>query len=75
VPAEDLDDMEGIELTGNNIRNSVARNVVAKSGASNYIGLGTMMSDATDYLGERQRQDYEEWKSRVMARVQQIEAT
>jgi origin recognition complex subunit 6 len=45
------------------------------SGGSDYIGLGTMMQDATDYLGERQQEDYRRWKAKVMARVQEVEAT
>jgi len=73
-PAEDLDAMEGIEVTGDNTRNGAAKRVATKSGGSEYIGLGTMMQDATDYLGERQRQDFKEWRARVMARVQEIEA-
>jgi origin recognition complex subunit 6 len=45
-----------------------------RSGGSNYIGLGTMMQDATDYLGERQQEDYKIWKEKILARVQEIEA-
>ena len=33
-----------------------------------------MMQDATDYLGERQQDDYAKWKAKIMARVQEIEA-
>jgi origin recognition complex subunit 6 len=33
-----------------------------------------MLQDATDYLGERQRQDYQAWKAKIMARVAKIEA-
>jgi origin recognition complex subunit 6 len=33
-----------------------------------------MMQDATDYLGERQRGEYQRWKKGIMARVEEIEA-
>ena len=46
-----------------------------REGGSSYIGLGTMMQDATDYLGERQREDYKKWKAEIMARVEAIEAS
>jgi origin recognition complex subunit 6 len=46
-----------------------------KAGGSDYIGLGTMMQDATDYLGERQQEDYTRWKAKILARVQEIEAS
>ncbi|KAF2832788.1 hypothetical protein CC86DRAFT_337689 [Ophiobolus disseminans] len=75
TPAEDMDAMEGVELTGTNASRGESAAIVAKSGGSDYIGLGTMMQDATDYLGERQRQEYIEWKTRVMARVQEVQAT
>jgi origin recognition complex subunit 6 len=48
---------------------------MTKTGGSDYIGLGTMMQDATDYLGDRRREDFKIWKAKVMARVQEIEAT
>jgi len=70
VLAEDEDAMEGVEATGR----GAAKSITANSGGSDYIGLGTMMQDATDYLGERQREDFKAWKAQVLARVQQIEA-
>jgi origin recognition complex subunit 6 len=73
-PMEDVGAMEGVEHTGNISRSGAAKSIVAKSGGSDYIGLGTMMQDATDYLGERQRQDFETWKAHIMARVQEVEA-
>lgn len=39
--------------------------------ASEYIGLGTMMQDATDYLGERQREDYKRWKTKILAQLEE----
>lgn len=70
-PQGDGDEMEGVEMT-----DSVATGEKSKglrSGGSDYIGLGTMMQDATDYLGERQQEDYTIWKAKIMARVQEME--
>lgn len=69
TPQEDEQAMDGIEFSG-----ASAKSVVSQAGGSDYIGLGTMMQDATDYLGESRRQDYLRWKATIMARVQQIEA-
>jgi origin recognition complex subunit 6 len=69
MPQENMDAMEGIEASAVS-----EKKPAIKTGGSDYIGLGTMMQDATDYLGERQREDYVKWKAIVMARVQQIEA-
>jgi origin recognition complex subunit 6 len=33
-----------------------------------------MMQDVTDYLGERQQNEYLDWKAKIMARVERIEA-
>ncbi|KAH7080611.1 origin recognition complex, subunit 6, partial [Paraphoma chrysanthemicola] len=70
----DGDEMEGVEHTESNGRSGSGRNVGMRSGGSAYIGLGTMMQDATDYLGERQREEYQRWKQGIMARVEEIEA-
>lgn len=67
---DDADAMEGVEVT-----QASKKSTMAKSGGSDYIGLGTMMQDATDYLGDRQREDFKRWKAQVMARVQEIEAS
>jgi origin recognition complex subunit 6 len=69
TPQEDVDAMEGVEP-------SVApeKRTTIKTGGSDYIGLGTMMQDATDYLSDQRREDYVRWKASVMTRVQQIEA-
>jgi origin recognition complex subunit 6 len=69
TPQQDEDAMEGVETS----RAPVTRSVT-KTGGSDYIGLGTMMQEATDYLGDLQRADYKRWKATVMARVQDIEA-
>ncbi|KAH7414536.1 origin recognition complex, subunit 6 [Phaeosphaeria sp. MPI-PUGE-AT-0046c] len=69
TPLEDMQEMEGVEFSG-----ASQRSAVTPIGGSDYIGLGTMMQDATDYLGESRRQDYVAWKATIMARVQQIEA-
>lgn len=69
TPQEDMQAMEGVEMS-----DATANTAVTQTGGSDYIGLGTMMQDATDYLGESRRQDYLRWKATIMARVQQIEA-
>ncbi|KAJ4367600.1 hypothetical protein N0V83_007185 [Neocucurbitaria cava] len=74
TPQGHENEMEGIEMTGNTTLIVSVRSSGPKSGGSDYIGLGTMMQDATDYLGEHQRDDYENWKTRIMARVQELEA-
>ncbi|KAF1944532.1 hypothetical protein EJ02DRAFT_94863 [Clathrospora elynae] len=71
---ESVDGMEGIEMTDSMAHPGTAKSKLSRSGGSDYIGLGTMMQDATDYLGERQQEDYEKWKARIMARVQEVEA-
>lgn len=70
-PVADGEEMEGVEMTGNmNVKSGALH---LRSG-SPYIGLGTMMQDATDYLGERQQEDYAKWKAQILARVENIEA-
>lgn len=69
TPQEGEEAMDGVEFSGTS-----AKSVVSQTSASDYIGLGTMMQDATDYLGESRRQDYLRWRATIMARVQQIEA-
>lgn len=71
---EDTDEMEGIEFNDGNARDAMKESQGLKTGGSSYIGLGTMMQDATDYLGERQREDYKRWKANIMARVEALEA-
>lgn len=72
MPLGDGDAMEGVEM---DIAGTVANTKTGiKTGGSDYIGLGTMMQDATDYLGERQQEDYLRWKEEIMARVHEIEA-
>jgi len=46
-----------------------------RAGGSDYIGLATMLQDATDYLGARQREDYQRWKADILARVEDVEAS
>lgn len=72
APVKDAGEMEGVEMTDENISSSTL--VGPRNGGSDYIGLGTMLQDTTDYLGERQQQDYKTWKAKIMARVEQIEA-
>ncbi|CAN9110668.1 unnamed protein product [Alternaria alternata] len=72
-PQSDGDEMEGVEMSDNAAVK--AKGMGLKAGGSDYIGLGTMMQDATDYLGERQQEDYTRWKAKILARVQEIEAS
>ncbi|KAF2189845.1 hypothetical protein K469DRAFT_701115 [Zopfia rhizophila CBS 207.26] len=74
-PDKDVDEMEGVETTDGDgaILNSHGRGL--RDAGNDCIGLGTMMQEATDYLGERQRADYVRWKARIMARVEEIEAS
>lgn len=69
------DETDGVETTGGDSRPVMGTQKGLRASRSDYIGLGTMMQDATDYLGERQREDYKKWKARIMARVQEIEAS
>ena len=69
TPQQNGDAMEGVEMAA-----VPATRSVTNTGGSDYIGLGTMMQEATDYLGELQRADYKRWKATVMARAQDIEA-
>lgn len=70
-PPNDVDEMQGVESTS-----APAARVPQglKPGGSDYIGLGTMLQDSTDYLGEHQRQDFKTWKARIMARYDELEA-
>jgi origin recognition complex subunit 6 len=70
TPQDSIDAMEGVEISAAN-----GKSTVTKTGGSDYIGLGTMMQDATDYLSERRKEDYKIWEAKIMARVQQIEAS
>jgi origin recognition complex subunit 6 len=70
TPQDSMDAMEGVETSTTHTKRNAT-----KTGGSEYIGLGTMMQDATDYLSDRRREDYKIWEAKVMARVQQIEAS
>ena len=71
APPSDGDEMEGVEAIN---PGPVQKSNGVRSGGSDYIGFGTMLQDATDYLGERQQSEYEVWKAKIMARVDEIEA-
>jgi origin recognition complex subunit 6 len=76
MPDDEGDEMEGVEMTNGRLVATKGRGRSLKdSFGSEYIGLGTMMQDATDYLGERQRQDYKRWKTSIMAKIEKIEAS
>jgi origin recognition complex subunit 6 len=72
TPPTDGQEMEGVETTGEG--SNVGGDKSLQGGASAYMGLGTMMQDATDYLGARQRQDYQTWKKGIVARIEKIES-
>jgi len=71
-PQGDGEEMEGVEM-GDAAAAAKAKGMGLRSGGSDYIGLGTMMQDATDYLGERQQEDYARWKEDTLARVRELE--
>jgi origin recognition complex subunit 6 len=75
APPANGEDMEGVEMTGEVVGATTGTNKSLQGGDSDYIGLGTMMQDATDYLGARQRNDYQRWKAGIIARVEAIEAS
>ncbi|KAI4687801.1 uncharacterized protein J4E88_003392 [Alternaria novae-zelandiae] len=72
-PQGDGEEMEGVEMCDDAAAAAKAKGIGLKSGGSDYIGLGTMMQDATDYLGERQQEDYARWKEDILARVRELE--
>ncbi|KAF2800902.1 hypothetical protein K505DRAFT_412660 [Melanomma pulvis-pyrius CBS 109.77] len=74
LPIEDNDQMEGVEITNGRSAADSGMGRGLRDGGSDYIGLGTMMQDATDYLGDRQRDEYKTWKAGIMARIEGIEA-
>ncbi|KAI4924820.1 hypothetical protein J4E85_007937 [Alternaria conjuncta] len=71
-PQGDGEEMEGVEM-GDGAAASKTKGMGLRSGGSDYIGLGTMMQGATDYLGERQQEDYARWKEDILARVRELE--
>lgn len=75
VLVQDGEEMDGVEATNGATKPKTSYIGGFKSGGSDYIGLGTMMQDATDYLGSRQREEYKVWYAGIMARVEEIEAS
>jgi origin recognition complex subunit 6 len=76
APPDDVYEMEGVETTNGVNRTINGRKRTLKdSFGSDYIGLGTMMQDVTDYLGELQQEDYKRWKAGIIARIEEIEAS
>jgi origin recognition complex subunit 6 len=71
MPQGDGEEMEGVEMSESAPTNGKGMGLRARG--SEYIGLGTMMQDATDFLGERQQEDYMRWKAKILARVQELE--
>ncbi|KAF2680041.1 hypothetical protein K458DRAFT_393312 [Lentithecium fluviatile CBS 122367] len=75
APPADSEQMDGIEMPAAVNGAPKGSSKSFQVGGSDYIGLGTMMQDATDYLGVRQRADYLRWKAGIMARVEEIESS
>ena len=75
TPQEEAYEMDDIEMTENTARLAAGKSSGLRFGGSDYIGLGTMMQESTDYLGKRQQEDYKKWKAKIMAHVQELEAT
>lgn len=79
TPIDDVDNMEGVEMTGSNARQE--KEAVNGSGGlkgeygSSHIGLATMMQDAVDFLGDRRRDEYRVWKADILAACDEIEAS
>lgn len=71
LPLTQNDEMEDIEMEDGDIQRTKKRGL--EMGTSEYIGLGTMMQEDTDYLGERQTAEYERWKKSFLAKVAEIE--
>lgn len=75
LPFSDGDEMEGVEMTNGDATTSGGKSTSLKDGGSDYIGLGTVMQNATDYLSERQSADFKRWRNRIMARIEEIEVS
>ncbi|KAF2704579.1 hypothetical protein K504DRAFT_389872 [Pleomassaria siparia CBS 279.74] len=75
VTPQDMDQMEGVEITNGAKMAENGLGGGSKDNRSDYIGLGTMMQDTTDYLGERHQEDYKRWRAGIMARIERIEAS
>lgn len=72
-PADDGEEMDVIDNGVPKPKTTYIGDI--KNGGSDYIGLGTMMQHATDYLGTRQREEYLIWKAGILARVEELEAS
>ncbi|KAF2121028.1 origin recognition complex, subunit 6 [Lophiotrema nucula] len=70
-PVDDGEEMEGVEMSGGSIAQGKTKGL--RDLGSEYIGLGTMMQDATDYLSERHRAEYKRWEAQIMSRIEAIE--
>lgn len=75
APSVNAENMEGVEMADEMSGTATGARRKLRSEGSDYIGLGTMMQDATDYLSAGQREDYQRWKAAIIARVEQIEAS
>ncbi|KAF2279811.1 uncharacterized protein EI97DRAFT_448452 [Westerdykella ornata] len=76
APQRDSEEMDGVETTYTSASHSKSgsRKSIRDDFGSEYIGLGTMMQDATDYLGQRQREDFRRWKMNILAKIGEAEA-
>jgi origin recognition complex subunit 6 len=68
------EEMEGVEKTLPAQGSGSTSRKRRMGGGSAYVGLGTMLQEATDYLGEQRREEYKTWKAGIMARCEELEA-
>ncbi|KAF3005615.1 hypothetical protein E8E13_002469 [Curvularia kusanoi] len=71
VPWDEAEEMEGVEMAVPGPGIGLRRR---KFDGSAYVGLGTMLQDATDYLSEQRREEYKAWRAGIMARCEELEA-
>lgn len=75
TPPNDTDEMEGIETARESTVHSAKYTALGlRIGGSDHVGLGTMLQDCNDYLGELHKQDFKTWRADIEARFQEKEA-
>lgn len=74
VLGDEGEEMEGVEMALPAQGKSSTSRDRRLGGGSAYVGLGTMLQEATDYLGEQRREEYKTWKAGIMARCEELEA-
>ena len=74
VLGDEGEEMEGVEMALPAQGKSSTSRDRRLGGGSAYVGLGTMLQEATDYLGEQRREEYKTWMAGIMARCEELEA-